>query len=511
MNLAQSINLAVVVAYLLMIVGVGCYFARKHHSANQFMVADRSMPGWAVGLSMFGSYISSISFLANPAAAFAGNWMWAGFTLVTPLALWVGTRYFMLFYRRSGNVSAYTHLEARYGGWARSYAVFTFIVIQVARMGTILYLLSQAVLPLLGGDPVRDLSLTRLLIIGIGLLITFYTLFGGIEAMVWTGVFQSFVLILGPLLCMGTLLIKMPGGLPEALRIGTEANKFGFGPYSLTLAVPTFWLVILSAILEHMRNWGVDQSYVQRYISARTDGDAARSIWIAGLLYIPVAMFFWLIGSVLFAYYTAQPGLLPVGTPADSVFPHFIAHEMLPGLSGIVIAAIFAASMDSNLSSMATLTLVDGYRRYLRPDSGERESLRVLYGATFFWGMLSIGYGLIMTLKGSTTTIDFTARVTGLLSGGVLGMFLLGVFWRRVTSGIAAFATGSGVLVIFWMSVSRWPIWPEAWAPGRSPLHEITAGFVGTGVILLLGIGLTFLRESLRQFGMLRPANTPES
>ena len=216
---ANLINLAVVVGYLLMIVGVGTYFALRRKSASQFMLADQSMPGWAVGLSMFGSYISSISFLGNPATTFKGNWMFAGFTLMTPVGLLVGTRVFMKFYRRGGAVSAYSHLEARFGPWARTYAVFTFLVLQMARMGTILFLLSQAVLPLLGGTS-NDLWLARLIIVAVGLLITLYTLFGGIEAVVWTGVIQAFVLILGPILCVATLLWKMPGGV--ALAAGGE-------------------------------------------------------------------------------------------------------------------------------------------------------------------------------------------------------------------------------------------------------------------------------------------------
>src|SRR5688572_14983425 len=128
----QVLNLTVVVSYLLLIVGVGAYFALRRKTASRFMVADQSIPGWAIGLSMFGSYISSISFLANPASSFAGNWLWAGFTLVTPIGLFFGATVFMKFYRRSGAVSAYSHLEHRFGPWARTYAVFTFLVLQMA-------------------------------------------------------------------------------------------------------------------------------------------------------------------------------------------------------------------------------------------------------------------------------------------------------------------------------------------------------------------------------------------
>ena len=492
------INLAVVVGYLLMIVGVGVYFALRRKSANQFMLANQSMPGWAVGLSMFGSYISSISFLGNPATSFRGNWMFAGFTLMTPVGLLVGTTIFMRFYRRAGAVSAYSHLEGRFGPWARTYAVFTFLILQMARMGTILYLLSQAVSPLLGGRP-DDLWLARVITVAVGVLITFYTLFGGIEAVVWTGVIQSFVLILGPILCIGTLLWKMPGGLERVMEIGTEQGKFALGWDVWSLVVPTFWLVVINGLAEHLRNWGIDQSYIQRYLSARSEREAARSIWIAGLLYMPVALFFFFMGTALFAFYQVMPARLPEGIAADSVFPYFISHELAAGVGGLVIAAIFAASMDSNLNSMATLTLMDGYKRYLRPAAGDRESLAVLWAGTLFWGAASVGWGLFMTLKGATTTLQFTADVSGLLAGGLLGLFLLGIMSKRATSGIAAVSVIAGVLLITWLTLSRLQlngkdVWPAEWAAFRSPLHQMTAGVIGTVFILGMGIGLAALR-----------------
>lgn len=275
MTPAQILNIAVVVGYLLLIVGVGVYFALKKKDADQFMIAHQTMPGWAVGLSMFGSYISSISFLANPAQTFSKNWMFAGFTLMTPIGLLIGSTVFMRFYRRSHTVSAYRHLEGRFGPWARVYAVFTYLILQMARMGTILYLLSQAVTPLLGGSA-DNLGLTRTIIVVIGLLITFYTLFGGIEAVVWTGVLQSIILVLGPVICIVTLLVGIPGGLGEVLEVARAHDKFSFGPYVWDLTIPTLWLVLINALLEHLRNWGIDQSYIQRYIAARSEKSTLR-------------------------------------------------------------------------------------------------------------------------------------------------------------------------------------------------------------------------------------------
>lgn len=484
-------DILVLVAYLGGIVGVGLLFARRNRTADQYTTAERSFPGWAVGMSMFGSYISSISFLANPGKAFHDNWCAAGFTVATPLGLLIATRWFCDFYRKSGVVSAYDHLEHRFGAWARTYAVVCYLLLQMGRMGMITFLLAKAVVPLLSGGEPPSWLMPAIIIIT-GTLMTTYTLAGGIQAVVWTGVVQSMVLIAGPIICIVVLVATMPGGLPNVIKVAAQHGKFSFGPYDASLVHQTFWLVVINALIEHMRNWGVDQSYIQRYISAKSDSEARKSIWIAGLLYMPVGFFFFFIGSALFAYYQVQPHLLPSSLDTmkdpDAVFPYFITHQLPLGLSGLVIAAIFAASMDTNLNSMATLTLCDIYKRYIRPQAGDRESLRVLHLATLFWGLACIGFALIMTLK-IGPTIDFGWKVGGLLGGGMLGLFLLGLM-TRASSRAAAIGVVLGVALILWMTLSKMPVWPAAWGRFVSPFHDLTIPVVGTIAVVLVGAAL---------------------
>ena len=492
-------DIVVLAAYLIGIVGVGLLFARRNRTADQYTTAERSFPGWAVGMSMFGSYISSISFLANPGKAFHDNWCAAGFTVATPLGLLIATKWFCDFYRKSGVVSAYDHLEHRFGGWARTYAVVCYLLLQMGRMGMITFLLAKAVVPLLsGGDPPTWLMPAIILVTGA--LMTTYTLAGGIQAVVWTGVVQSMVLIAGPVICIIVLIANMPGGLPNVIKVAAQHGKFSFGPYDASLMHQTFWLVVINALVEHMRNWGVDQSYIQRYISARSDAEAKKSIWIAGLMYMPVGFFFFFIGSALFAFYQVQPHLLPPTIDRlkdpDAVFPYFITHQLPVGLSGLVIAAIFAASMDTNLNSMATLTLCDIYKRYFRPNAGDRESLRVLHLATLFWGLTCIGFALIMTMK-IGPTIDFGWKVGGLLGGGMLGLFLLGLA-TRVRSGAAAVGVIVGVALILWMTLSKMAIWPAAWSRFVCPYHDLTIPVFGTIAVVVVGILLGPFMERRR-------------
>ena len=201
----SSFDFVVLVVYVAAIVGMGCWFAKRSSKSEEFMVAGRSLAGWVVGLSIFGTYVSSISFLANPGKSYADNWNPFVFSLSLPIAAWVATRYFVPFYRNGSEVSAYGHLEHRFGPWARTYAVVCFLLTQVARVGTILYLVALALSPMIGWD-------IRTIILITGVLVTVYTMLGGIEAVIWTDVIQSVVLTAGILVSLGIVLTGMPEG-----------------------------------------------------------------------------------------------------------------------------------------------------------------------------------------------------------------------------------------------------------------------------------------------------------
>jgi SSS family solute:Na+ symporter len=482
----SSVDLIVLVAYLAAVVGIGLWFGRRGSSPDEYMAAGRSLPGWAVGLSMFGSYVSSISFLANPGKAYAANWNPFVFSLATPIAAAVAVRWFMPFYRHTGEISAYEHLEHRFGPWARTYAVVCFLLYQMARMGTVIYLLALAVAPLTGWGVETTIAVT-------GSLMTVYTLIGGIKAVVWTGVLQSAVLVAGTLVCLGAIILHTPGGLREIVATGAAEHKFSLGSFGLSLTEPTFWVVFVFGLFTHLTNFGIDQSYVQRYITARDDHEAAKSIWITAILYMPVAAIFFFIGTGLFVFYRLRPELLGTVTAADKIFPHFIATQLPLGAAGLVVAAIFAASMDSNLNSMATLTFCDIYQRYLRPAAGQRESMWVLYLSTLFWGAASIAIALAMIEVG--TVLDAWWNLAGIFSGGVLGLFLLGLICRRADNVAGAIGVVVGAIVIFWMTLPmllKVPPWL------RNPLHAHLTIVVGTLTIFLVGMAVAQIRRRTR-------------
>lgn len=469
-------DLAVLALYLVGVTGFGCWFYTRNRDSEQYMSAGRSLPGWAVGLSIFGSYVSSISFLANPGRSYAGNWNPFVFALTLPLAAWVAVRWFVPFYRRSGDISAYHHLEKRFGAWARTYAVVCYLLTQVARLGTILYLLALALVPLTGWD-------IKTIILVAGLAIIVYPLLGGTEAVIWTGVVQAIVLVGGALACVATLLLGMPEGPGQVIEIAAAKDKFSLGSLGSSLAQPTFWVVLVYGVVINLQNFGIDQSYVQRYITAKSDGAAQRSVWLGAMLYLPIGAAFFFIGTALYAFYTVRPELLPAGTTADAVFPHYISSQLPAGLAGLVVAGLCAAAMDSNLNCMSTLFLRDIYQRYLRKNAGEAEAMRVLHGSTLVFGLISMGAALAMIRIKSA--LDVWWELAGIFGGGMLGLFLLGRLSRRADGRAGLLGVAAGAVVILWMSLSpRWTSVPAEW---RSPFHGFLTIVFGTLAILIVG------------------------
>ncbi len=487
----RPLDLAVLAVYLAGTVGLGLWVSRRNRSPHDFMAAGGRIPTWAVGLSIFGTYVSSISFLALPGKAYSGDWNPFVFSLSLPLAAWLATRHFVPFYRRSGEVSAYEHLERRFGSWARTYAVICYLLTQIARMGTIMYLLALALAPLTGW------SLPALILLTGGLVIV-YTLYGGMEAVVWTDVVQSLVLIAGAALCVGLLLFGMPEGPGQLFRLAARHDKFSLGSWAADLSQPTVWVVLAYGLFINLQNFGIDQTYVQRYHTARSPAAAARGVWTGALLYLPISAVFLFIGTGLFAFYTARPELLPAAVAArgDAVFPHFIVTQLPVGLTGLVIAAIFAAAQSTLSSSMnccATLVLCDVYQRHFCPHADGRASLRVLRVTTLGAGVL--GTGAAFAMMRIKSALDVWWEWAGIFSGGMLGLFLLGLISQRARNADAALGVLTGVLVIVWMTLSTKAGWPEALAAWKSPFHNFLTIVFGTASILVVGLVLARFRR----------------
>jgi SSS family solute:Na+ symporter len=479
--------------YFAAMLGVGVYFYRSGKSATSegFTKADGAMPGWVVGLSILATYLSSISFLALPGRAYAGNWNALVFSLSMPFALWAAARWFVPYYRATGEVSAYSHLETRFGPWARAYAGICYLLTQLARMGSVMFLMALPLHLLLGWELHWIILLT-------GLSVVVYTMLGGIVAVIWSDAVQALILMAGALLCLVLLMAGLPGGVAAGINYAAAHDKFSLGSFGASFGESTFWVVLAYGIAINLQNFGIDQNYVQRYVAARSQRAARRSLWLGGLLYVPVSLVFFLVGSGLFVFYAQQPDLLPAALQgddqADRIFPYFILTQLPPGVRGVLLAAIFAAAMSTistSLNSSATLLLTDWYKRFYRPQADERESMRVLHLASLVWGVL--GTGVALAMIGVKAALDAWWTLSGIFAGGMLGLFLLGFVSRRAGNPAAITAVIAGVLVILWMTLSpAAAAWPEGL---RSPFHSFMTVVVGTLVVLLVGLGVSSLKN----------------
>ncbi len=295
----------VLIVYFAGTMSIGFYFCGKSRSTESFTAAGGSLPGWVVGLSIFATYLSSISYLALPGKSYAEDWNPFVFSLAIPVATWIAVRWFLPYYRASGEVSAYALLEHRFGLWARIYASVFYLLTQIARMGIVMYLMALPMAVIFGWD-------IRIIIICTGLSVTLYSFVGGIIAVIWADAIQAMVLLAGAVICLIVMWLGIDGGPATVLEVAGAEGKFSLGELGLNMqagivsfdfAQATILVVLLYGLFINLQNFGIDQSYVQRYIASSSDREARKSLWLGGILYIPVSAIFFMIGTTLFVYY----------------------------------------------------------------------------------------------------------------------------------------------------------------------------------------------------------------
>ncbi|WP_373259554.1 sodium:solute symporter [Phocaeicola vulgatus] len=449
------------------VVGFGCSFFKKKGTSEEFTSAGRSLPGWVVGMSIFATYVSSISYLGYPGKAFSGDWNAFVFSLSIPIASYFAARYFVPFYRSQDSISAYSFLENRFGPWARIYASSCYLLTQIARTGSILYLLALPMNVLLGWH-------IQTIIVVTSVAIVLYSMLGGMKAVIWTEAIQGIILIGGALVCMFILLFDMPGGPVQTFSIAMEDGKFSLGSFGSSLSESTFWVCLIYGIFTNLQNYGIDQSYVQRYHTAKNEKEAKFSALFGGYLFIPVSAVFFMIGTGLYAFYKVHPGILPDGVGADYVFPFFIVNELPVGLTGLLIASIFAAGMSTiatSVTSSSTIILTDYYQRF-RKHAGNRERMLVLKLSSVGVGVA--GILVAFAFMSVQSALDAWWALASIFSGGMLGLFLLGYISKKARNFDAVLGVVCGVILVCWIVISPF-------------VHANLAIVFGTLLIFLVG------------------------
>jgi len=482
------LDLSVIVGYLGALMFVGFHFSRRQTSTNRYFVANRSIPGWAMGLSLLATLISSITFIAYPGSAYAGDWtnLVPGFMAV--LVLFIAGFIVIPFFRHVVAVSVYEYFGKRFGYPARIYASIAFALGHFSKMAFVFYLLALTANSMTGWGTYR-------VIILVGVVTISYTLAGGIEAIVWADVLQGFVLWIGVIICIGFLLFLPPDGPTSVLHTAWDSHKISLGSTDLDLTRPTFLVLSLYGFFFYLQKYTADQTIVQRYLVAKSDRAAWKGMALGATLCVPVWTLFMLIGTLCWVFYRHGGTILPPYIrKADEVFPFFITTHVPSGFAGLFLAALFGAGMatlSSDLNSLAATGVQDFYRA-LKPASTERQRLRVAKIIVAVAGILCVfaASGLAHT-QGTALSMFYT--VSAIVAGGLAGLFILAFFVER--AGPVAAWIGIIASLLFATYATLTFDHGKIWNLGRLnfPFHNYMIGVIGHLVLLIIGYLATYI------------------
>ena len=443
-----AINYGVLIAYLSISLLIGLYFSRKQRSTEDYFTGGGRIPWWASGLSVFGTLLSAITFMAIPAKAFITDWSYFMLNMaaiaITPLIAFV----FIPYFSKLKIATAYEFLENRFNYTARALGSLSFILFQLGRIGIVLLLPSLAI-SIVTGIPVE----TSILIMGI--LCIIYTTFGGIEAVVWTDVLQVVVLLGGSILAVFWILGHTDNSFGEILSFAQERNKFNIANMDFDFTDSTFWVVIIGGLASAMVTQGTDQTIVQRYLTSTSVKDSQKTLYTNALLTLPASIIFFGIGTLLFFFYSEMPERLsPAISNNDSIFPWYIVKELPIGVSGLLVAGIFSAAMSSissSLNSVSTAFCSDFYKHY-KPETTDKKLLKIARIATMVTGIFGLLLALWMASSNIKSLWDEFYRYLGLFTGGLGGMFLLGMLTKRANAKGTLFGWICSGGLIFYIS-----------------------------------------------------------
>lgn len=421
-----------ITCFLLMTVARYFFTAHQTTTADYFKGGQR-IPQWAAGISIFGAKLSAITFMGIPAKTYASNWTYFFMLMTIIMIMPVIVRFFIPFYRRLNVTSAYEYLDRRFNYGSRLVASLLYVLLQLGRMG-IVVLLPSIALTLVTGINVN------ICILLIGAVSIFFTVKGGIEAVIWVEVIQVLILAGGALFCLFYIPFHLHHA-GEAWHTVLQYDKLKVFDMSFDLTQPTFWVVLVGGLAINLVTYGTDQTTVQRYLTTKTAEESAKSLQLGAWLTLPSTLVFFSLGTLLFLFFRQQPGQINFSlNDPDNIFPWYIVSQLPPGISGLLIAGIFAAAMSSteaSMNSVATLLTTDFYKK-LRPGVNEKQTLFFARLATLLLGIFVTGIALYMAQKGVSSLWDKFNTILGLFTGCIGGVFLLGIFTRK--------ANGPGVV-----------------------------------------------------------------
>lgn len=430
-----GLDWTVIALYFAVVIGISV-FVSKHMGATtgDFFLGGQKIPWWAAGLSIFGSKLSALTFIAIPAKAYATDWVYVLNNVMILAIAPVVTYFYLPYFRKLKLTSVYEYLQIRFDRRVKLLGSLTFIVFQLSRLGVVVYL------PALVLSTVTGINIFACILVTT-IVTTAYSVAGGIEAVVWTEVMQVFVLLGGALVSFFFITAHSPGGFAGLIREANAHDKFRVAQLGWSISEPVLWVVVLGTLLTNLVTYTSDQVVVQRYLTTPTEKEARRSIYTNALMVIPATIIFFGVGTALWYFYRHHPGNLNPNGRVDDVFPWFISQQLPAGLSGLVIAGLFAATMStigSSMNSIATVLTTDFYRPF-RKTATDRQCLRFAKNSTVVLGMLGSLIAMYLVYLQNASIWDEYLKIIGLFGGCLAGMFAAGIFFPRIDSrGILA-------------------------------------------------------------------------
>lgn len=437
------IDYSTLILYLVILALISYYFSRQKQASSDYLLGSKNIPYWAAGISIMATQVSAIGFMSIPAKSYAVNWAYFAGVFTWFVAVPIVTRAYIPFIRKLNVASAYHYLEERFDTGARMFAASVFVLFQLARMGLVLYL------PALALSAVTPLdTITCILVMGV--LSTVYTVVGGIEAVIWIEVAQAILLFGGAVVCIILAISGLNGGITDFFTSGIADQKFSLGQADWGFTSSTLLVILIGNIFIRLGNLTSDQAVVQRYMTTSSLRQARKSVWADVAVSIPWAIVIYGLGTALYVFYKQHPDQLNPSITTDGILPMFIAQHAPIGLSGLIIAAIFAASMstlEGSIHSVATIFTTDFYGKYKR-DLSPKQISQVAKITTIVLGAFATGLSLILVFMDIDSILDVFQEITGLFIGASTALFLLGIFTKRANStGVLIGAFSSGLIL----------------------------------------------------------------
>jgi len=477
------------VVYLVLSVAIGVFFVKDQKTVEDYFLASRSMGYVPVAISIIAALFSGISYLGAPAEVYNNDLGFSlnmlSFFIATPVTATV----FLPFFYRLKLYSAYEYLERRFSIEVRVLSSMVFI------LRVLLWLALATYAPALALSAVTGIPLWVTIIVT-GALSAIYTAMGGMKAVIWTDVFQFIVLFGGIIVIIVAALAKIPGGLGGVMEIAEAGGKFRMFNFTIDpTARASVWALVFGGAAVNLVQMATDQMSVQRYMTATDLREAKRSLWLKLALTVPVVALFYFSGVVLYAFYRqyGDPLASHAISKADQILPYFVVTELPSGVPGVMIAAIYAATMSttsSGINALTTATIVDFCQRVFGLQASEKRLLRFAQVITLFYGVLVVLLAFIVERLGSL--LEASIMILGLVGGPLLGVFLLGMLTRRTNTrgALIGWGLGIGVMLVVGLGKTIGPALPE-WIGGAvisaAKISFLWYGLLGAVVTIALG------------------------